>query len=187
MTTTLIIQYHNGHVMIEKKTSIDSFKKAAPFLLDKSKKENGLLKVTEKETGKVILEYPAENTNYKPETRIHNNNPILCVSVDKGPDTKREHLDMTVEEFEANRKEWDALNYGYNAAHNVTGAIHAHREFDYLKVACENGLKIRDKEGQVLHSIRLEQELREQHSQRNGFIKDFFGPIIHMFRKASYL
>lgn len=183
MTTTVIIQYHNGHVMIEKKASLDSFKKAAPFLLDKTKKENGLLKVTEQETGKVILSYPT--TGYKAETQVQKINPILCVSVDKGPDTKREHFDMTVEEFEATRKEWDALKYGYNAAHNVTGAIHAHRDFDYLKVACENGLKVRDKEGQVLHSIRLEQELREQNSQRNGFIKDFFGPIIHMFRKAS--
>jgi len=111
--------------------------------------------------------------------------PILFVSLEKGGECKRECHEMTVAEFKAAREQWDDNKWGYTASHIVTGEVYERREFDYINIARSIGLKVRDKNGTVLHSVAYENELRDLDNKKQGFIKEFFAPVILFFKKDA--
>jgi len=92
---------------------------------------------------------------------------------------------MTVAEFKAAREQWDDNKWGYTASHIVTGEVYERREFDYINIARSIGLKVRDKNGTVLHSVAYENELRDLDNKKQGFIKEFFAPVILFFKKDA--
>jgi hypothetical protein len=128
-----------------------------------------------------------QNNHRQSELSKHQSHerPILFVSLEKGGECTRECHEMTVAEFKSAKEQWDDNKWGYTASHIVTGEVYARREIDYINIARSIGLKVRDKNGNVLQSTAYENELRELENKKQGFIKDFFAPVFSFFKKEA--